>query len=193
MCSGLVAPVRTAFSSAANALQPGSISTSRGTSEKSNPGEFSAKLEKVLYDSLPDFPIPANLYIPAAAKPPLPGVLFQMGHNTNGKGAVPYQRCCQGLVQLGYVVLAFDPSGARAAVSTKGGGNAGEPKKKPEFVRALVALPAYAGKEAELNKKKIGELKKLWEAQQNTAGAPVANEVPTASDETATTDDEAVT
>jgi cephalosporin-C deacetylase-like acetyl esterase len=34
-----------------------------------------------------------------------------MGHSTNGKGNVTYQRCCQGLVQLGYVVLAFDPAG----------------------------------------------------------------------------------
>jgi hypothetical protein len=89
------------------------------------------------------------------------------------------------------LVLAFDPSGARAAVSTKGGGNAGEPKKKPEFVKALVALPAYAGKEAELKKKNVGELKKLWEeAQQNTQGTPVANETPPAGDENATSDDE---
>lgn len=34
-----------------------------------------------------------------------------MGHSANGKGYDLYQRCCQGLVQLGYVVLAFDPIG----------------------------------------------------------------------------------
>src|SRR5207237_6286388 len=34
------------------------------------------RVEKVLYDSLPHFPIPANLYIPTSAKPPFPGVLF---------------------------------------------------------------------------------------------------------------------
>src|SRR5262249_35730890 len=34
-----------------------------------------------------------------------------MGHSTDGKAAVVYQRCCQGLARLGYVVLAFDPMG----------------------------------------------------------------------------------
>jgi dienelactone hydrolase len=69
------------------------------------------RVENVLYDSLPNFPITANLYIPAAAKPPLPGVLFHMGHTLNGKAADSYQRCCQGLVRLGFLVLAFDPMG----------------------------------------------------------------------------------
>jgi hypothetical protein len=44
-------------------------------------------------------------------QPPYPAVLFQMGHSLNGKAADPYQRCCQGLAKLGYVVLAFEPMG----------------------------------------------------------------------------------
>jgi hypothetical protein len=87
--------------------------------------------------------------------------------------------------------LQFDPGGARAAVSTKSGGNAGEPKKKPEFVKALVALPAYVGKEAELNKKKLGDLKKLWEESQSAGGATDAPEPPDATDESSTGEDEA--
>ena len=90
------------------------------------------------------------------------------------------------------LVLAFDPGGARAAVSTKGGANAGEPKKKNDFVEALVALPAYAGKEAELKKKKVGELKKLW-VEQNASRAAGAPEKPVATDESPTGDDEAKT
>ncbi len=43
--------------------------------------------------------------------PPYPGVLFQMGHTSNGKAGDTYQRCCQGLARLGYLVLAFDPMG----------------------------------------------------------------------------------
>ncbi|MFW5740725.1 MAG: type I-U CRISPR-associated RAMP protein Csb1/Cas7u [Myxococcota bacterium] len=79
------------------------------------------------------------------------------------------------------LVLAFDPSGARAAVSTKGGGNSGEPKKKEDFVKLLGALDAWKDKEAELQKKKLSELKKLWaeaqkqpeaEAQTESEGAP---------------------
>jgi dienelactone hydrolase len=69
------------------------------------------RVEKIVYQSRPGFHIPANLYIPTGAKPPFPGVLFQMGHSLNGKAAEPYQRCCQGLARLGYLVLAFDPMG----------------------------------------------------------------------------------
>jgi dienelactone hydrolase len=68
------------------------------------------RVEKLVYQSRPGFYIPANLYIPEG-RPPFPGVLFQMGHSGNGKAYAPYQRCCQGLARLGYLVLAFDPIG----------------------------------------------------------------------------------
>ncbi len=69
------------------------------------------RVEKVVYESRPNFHIPANLYIPTEGRPPFPGVLFQMGHSLNGKAADSYQRCCQALARLGYLVLAFDPMG----------------------------------------------------------------------------------
>ena len=69
------------------------------------------RVEKLAYESVPNFFIAANLYIPATGKPPYPGVLFQMGHARNGKASDVYQRCCQGLAKLGYLVLAFDPMG----------------------------------------------------------------------------------
>ncbi len=69
------------------------------------------RLEKVLYESRPKLYIPANLYIPTTGRTPYPGVLFQMGHSLNGKANGGYQKCCQGLARLGYVVLAFDPMG----------------------------------------------------------------------------------
>jgi transposase len=68
-------------------------------------------VEKLVYESRPGFFVTANLYLPKTGAPPHPGVLFQMGHSANGKSYALYQRCCQGLVQLGYVVLAFDPIG----------------------------------------------------------------------------------
>jgi dienelactone hydrolase len=68
-------------------------------------------VEKVVYESQPGIVVSANLYLPRSGKPPYPGVLFQMGHSAEGKAAVSYQKCCQGLVRLGYVVLAFDPMG----------------------------------------------------------------------------------
>src|ERR1700693_5307701 len=69
------------------------------------------RLEKVVYESRPRVFVTANLYVPSTGKPPYPGVLFQMGHSLLGKGYASYQKCCQGLARLGYLVLAFDPMG----------------------------------------------------------------------------------
>ncbi|MGI8958263.1 MAG: alpha/beta hydrolase family protein [Bryobacteraceae bacterium] len=68
-------------------------------------------VEKVVYESQPGIVVSANIYLPSSGKPPYPGVLFQMGHSPEGKAAISYQKCCQGLARLGYVVLAFDPMG----------------------------------------------------------------------------------
>src|SRR5512137_402825 len=69
------------------------------------------RVEKIVYESRPGFHVPGNLYIPTGQRPPFPGILFQMGHSNNGKSYAEYQRCCQGLVKLGFLVLAFDPMG----------------------------------------------------------------------------------
>jgi cephalosporin-C deacetylase-like acetyl esterase len=69
------------------------------------------RVENVVYESRPGLPVTANLYVPTTGQPPYPGVLFQMGHTLNGKAGDSYQKCCQGLARLGYVVLAFDPMG----------------------------------------------------------------------------------
>lgn len=68
-------------------------------------------LERVIYESRPGFPISGNVYIPTHRSGPYPGVLFQLGHAANGKAWGSYQSACQGLVQLGFLVLAFDPIG----------------------------------------------------------------------------------
>jgi dienelactone hydrolase len=69
------------------------------------------RVEKLVYESRPGLFVTANLYLPKTGAGPYPGVLFQMGHSAPGKAYPLYQRCCQGLVQLGHVVLAFDPMG----------------------------------------------------------------------------------
>ncbi len=81
------------------------------------------RVEKLVYETRPGLIVPANLYLPKQGRPPYPGVLFQMGHSNDGKGYTYYQRCCQGLAQLGYIVLAFDPmgQGERTAYPIKGG------------------------------------------------------------------------
>jgi dienelactone hydrolase len=67
------------------------------------------RVEKVVFESQPNFHISANLYIPSTGRPPFPGVLVQMGHTLDGKAG--YQRICQWLVRFGYLVLGFDPMG----------------------------------------------------------------------------------
>ncbi|HEY1342491.1 MAG TPA: acetylxylan esterase [Bryobacteraceae bacterium] len=68
------------------------------------------RIEKLVYDTRPEFHVPALLYIPAG-QPPHPAVLFQCGHALEGKAYEPYQRCCLDLAKLGFLVLAFDPMG----------------------------------------------------------------------------------
>jgi len=70
------------------------------------------------------------------------------------------------------VSLTFDPSGAHAAVKSKSGGSSGEPTTKKDLIAALVGTPSYAGKDAELNKKKKTELQKLWRDAQSGNDAP---------------------
>ncbi len=78
------------------------------------------RVENLVYESRPNEWISANLYIPKNGTAPFPGVLFHMGHSGNGKAADSYQRCCQGLVQLGFVVLAFDPMGQGERINYPG-------------------------------------------------------------------------
>jgi hypothetical protein len=67
------------------------------------------RVDRVVYESQPNFDISANLYIPTKGEPSFPGVLVQMGHTLNGKAG--YQRICQWFARFGYLVLGFDPMG----------------------------------------------------------------------------------
>jgi hypothetical protein len=66
--------------------------------------------------------------------------------------------------------LIFEPVRARDAIERQRGG-ATEPKTKPELITALTAMPAYAGQEAELKRKKVAELKDLWRGAHAVGGA----------------------
>ena len=69
------------------------------------------KIEKVIFDSRPGFPVTANLYIPKGRNFPLPGVIGTCGHGDPAKATPIYQSFAQGLARQGYVVLIFDPIG----------------------------------------------------------------------------------
>ncbi|WP_414661812.1 alpha/beta hydrolase [Horticoccus sp. 23ND18S-11] len=69
------------------------------------------KIENVIFESRPGFPVTANLYVPTGRNRPMPGVIGTCGHSDNGKAADAYQSFAQGLARQGYVVLIFDPMG----------------------------------------------------------------------------------
>ena len=69
------------------------------------------KIDKVIFESQPEYYVTANLYIPKGRNFPLPGVLLTCGHADDAKAYDEYQMTCLGLVSKGYVVLIFDPVG----------------------------------------------------------------------------------
>jgi len=68
-------------------------------------------VRKVIFESLPEFYVTANLYVPTVGVPPFPAVLAPCGHSKNGKAYDVYQHLFIGLAKRGYVVLAYDPIG----------------------------------------------------------------------------------
>jgi cephalosporin-C deacetylase-like acetyl esterase len=65
-------------------------------------------VEKVIFESLPGFPVTANLYRPARGAGPFPGVLASVGHGAAGKAT---ELRGPDLARKGFVVLTIDPLG----------------------------------------------------------------------------------
>lgn len=78
-------------------------------------------LEKVVFESRPNFPVTANLYLPKS-KSKVPGVVGTCGHSSNGKAAEAYQSFAQGLARLGIACLIFDPIGQGERIQYLGAG-----------------------------------------------------------------------
>jgi hypothetical protein len=72
-------------------------------------GEY--RVEKVVYESLPEFYVTASLYIPQTGSPPYPAVLQPVGHSQTAKARGLYQSLSISLVRNGFVVLTYDPIG----------------------------------------------------------------------------------
>lgn len=69
------------------------------------------RIEKLVYESMPEVYVTAHLYVPTTGKPPYPGIIVPLGHTENGKTYRNYQYSYQNLARKGYVVLAYDPFG----------------------------------------------------------------------------------
>ena len=78
------------------------------------------KIEKVIFESRPQFLVTANLYVPKGKKFPLPGVVGSCGHSPTARRPRRTSRSPRGWPGMGYVVLIFDPigQGERLAVRT---------------------------------------------------------------------------
>jgi cephalosporin-C deacetylase-like acetyl esterase len=69
------------------------------------------RIEKLIFESLPEVYVTAHLYVPTTGKAPYPAILSPLGHTSDGKNYRNYQYCFQNLARKGYVVLAYDPFG----------------------------------------------------------------------------------
>ncbi len=67
------------------------------------------RIEKVLYESRPEFLVSANLYVPKRLAGKAPCVLGLCGHSDNGKASQAYQSFGHGLAMKGFVCLIIDP------------------------------------------------------------------------------------
>lgn len=68
------------------------------------------RVEKVIYESQPNHPVTAALYLPDGDGPH-PAVLVPCGHTREGKAAAIYQRVCILLALHGLAALCYDPIG----------------------------------------------------------------------------------
>lgn len=68
-------------------------------------------IKKVIYQSIPEFYVTANLYLPKEIKGEVPAILFACGHGEEAKAYPQYQMVCIELAGNGFIVLAVDPVG----------------------------------------------------------------------------------
>jgi dienelactone hydrolase len=66
-------------------------------------------IEKLIYESRPNYLVTANVYVPKRGSGRMPAVVAACGHTTNGKAEAKYQEFSRNLARQGYVVLLYDP------------------------------------------------------------------------------------
>lgn len=70
-------------------------------------GEY--RVEKLIIDSVPDFPVTGTVYVPKDIERPVPGVLIPSGHSATGRMIKAYQAVGIELALNGMVALGYDP------------------------------------------------------------------------------------
>ncbi len=90
-------------------------------------------VEKLFYESIPNYYVTAALFLPKARKGKLPAIVFCSGHSANGFRSKGYQHMMLNYVKKGFAVLAFDPIGQGERIqysdSVRAGGQTRSPFK----------------------------------------------------------------
>ena len=69
------------------------------------------RIEKIIFESQPQFYVTANLYLPKNGTGPYPAILFPLGHEAGAKAHEAWQYALGSFASKGYVALAWDPAG----------------------------------------------------------------------------------
>jgi hypothetical protein len=69
------------------------------------------RIEKIIYQSLPDYYVTAAMYIPEGVTQNAPAIFYACGHSLEGFRADIYQHIIINLVKKGFVVFTIDPMG----------------------------------------------------------------------------------
>ncbi len=69
------------------------------------------RVEKIIYESMPEFYVTGCLFIPDGIKGKRPAVIYVSGHTTNAFREPAYQIFIHNLVRKGFIVFAIDPIG----------------------------------------------------------------------------------
>lgn len=68
-------------------------------------------IEKIIYESHPNFYVTASLFLPRKRQHPAPAIIYCSGHSELGFRSETYQHVILNLVEKGFIVLAYDPIG----------------------------------------------------------------------------------
>ena len=107
-------------------------------------------IEKLIYESLPEFYVTAALYLPKGIESPQPAVVFVHGHSDLGKSYPVYQAVCVDLAANGFVVLAVDPPGQGERFQYF------DPEKGERIIGGCTTEHTYAGLQFTLGGASIG-------------------------------------
>jgi hypothetical protein len=116
-------------------------------------------IEKLIYESRPNYLVTANLYLPKNRTGRLPAVLVACGHTQGGKSEPKYQEVSRNLARQGYIVLMYDPPAQGERVEYPD--QAGEP-----VIQWGVHSHQVAGNQMGL----LGRTFALWEAWDGVRG-----------------------